>query len=345
VSAADIPLDEQRSALAAYFTAASGARGGEVTAMQRLSGGAIQENWLLRVVMDGGSLDGEHELVLRTDAPSSVAASHGRDREFALLSAASQAGVTVPEPLWLNEDLSIIGRPFFVMRKVGGTAAAHRIVREAGLGGDRRQLTRRLGAELARIHSIRPPRADLGFLGTPPLDTPQHAIERARRQLQAQPRQRPALEWGLHWLAQHAASLPRQPVVLAHRDFRTGNYMVDEHGLTGVLDWEFAAWGDPLEDIGWLCARCWRFGSGAEVGGVGTREDLHQGYREAGGDAVLDAAAIRWWEVMAHINWALIALQQYERHASGEEPSLLLALTGTMVPELEHEVLLMTGEA
>eukprot|EP01035_Chromulina_nebulosa_P049233 gene49233-66860_t len=42
--------------------------------------------------------------------------------------------------------------------------------------------------------------------------------------------------------------------------------MVNATGLTGILDWEFAAWGDPHEDIGWLCARCWRFGGPGEVG-------------------------------------------------------------------------------
>ena len=64
-------------------------------------------------------------LVLRTDAPSAVAASHGRAQEFALLQAAAHAGVTVPQPLWLCEDPAVIGRPFFVMRCVEGTAAGH----------------------------------------------------------------------------------------------------------------------------------------------------------------------------------------------------------------------------
>jgi hypothetical protein len=45
---------------------------------------------------------------------------------------------------------------------------------------------------------------------------------------------------------------------------------------------------------------------------------------------------------MAHLNWAVIALQQAERHLSGEEASLMLALTGHIVPELEYEILTMT---
>ena len=45
---------------------------------------------------------------------------------------------------------------------------------------------------------------------------------------------------------------------------------------------------------------------------------------------------------MAHVSWAVIAIQQAERHLRGEESSLLLALTGHIVPELEYEVLAMT---
>ncbi len=71
----------------------------EITAFNRLPGGAIQENWLLDIsVGDGGAWTGDHELVLRMDAPSTVAASHGRAREFALLKAAHKTGVTVPTP-------------------------------------------------------------------------------------------------------------------------------------------------------------------------------------------------------------------------------------------------------
>jgi hypothetical protein len=42
---------------------------------------------------------------------------------------------------------------------------------------------------------------------------------------------------------------------------------------------------------------------------------------------------------MAHARWAVVALQQGERHVSGEEPSLGLALTGRRIAELEYELL------
>ena len=50
---------------------------------------------------------------------------------------------------------------------------------------------------------------------------------------------------------------------------------------------------------------------------------------------------MRWWELAAHIRWASIAVDQAERHISGVERNLELALTGHMVPGLEWEILRM----
>jgi len=48
---------------------------------------------------------------------------------------------------------------------------------------------------------------------------------------------------------------------------------------------------------------------------------------------------------MAHLRWAVIALEQGYRHISGAEPSLELALTGRLTPELERSILRDTAPA
>ncbi|WP_395407460.1 phosphotransferase family protein [Pseudoduganella sp. UC29_106] len=333
----------KRDALAGFIAREAGARQVTITHCERLSGGAIQENWRIQGSIDGGPHESAFDYVLRTDAPSGVGVSHGRAEEFALLRAAFARGVTVPEPLWLCADSTVLGRPFCLMRRAAGSAAGHLLVKDGKLGGDRKQLAWRLGSELARIHSIVPEPGELAFLprseGAPAL----RLVQRYRDWLDTQPVPRPALEWGLRWLERHAP--PAGKEVLCHRDYRTGNYLVDADGLTAILDWEFAGWSDPLEDIGWFCAKCWRFGANErEAGGIGEREDFYRGYEEESG-APLPRAQVHYWEVMAHMSWAIIALQQAARHSSGEERSLMLALTGHKVPELEFEILDMTAEA
>jgi aminoglycoside phosphotransferase (APT) family kinase protein len=326
--------------LCRFLAQSAGARRATLASLTPLRGGAIQENWALDIDLDGGDLSGHHALVLRADAPSRVAASHARSQEFALLRVAHAAGVTVPEPLWCCTDIEVIGRAFYLMRLAPGVAAGHRVVKDLSLGGNRDALAQRLGQELARIHSILPQSAagsSLGFLAQSSSNPALDRVRLYRGYLDELGDPRPAVEWGLRWLELNAREAGE--ITLVHQDFRTGNYLVNETGLTAILDWEFAAWGDPMADIGWFCAKCWRFGAvDREAGGIAARTPFYRGYEAASGRRI-DPAAVHYWEVVAHVRWAVIALQQAARHLSGQERSLELALTGRIVPELELDIL------
>lgn len=316
----------------------TGARNARVIGFDRLSGGAIQDNFGLTLELEGGNRPGRQAFVVRQDAPSGVAESLSRPEEFRVLEAAFRAGMTAPEPLWLCEDPGVSGRVFYVMTCAGGTASPRKLVKADFTQEQRCSIVRRLGAELARLHQVRPPQQSLEFLALPDPDNP--ALSRVllyRRYLKEVGESHPVLEWALNWLEDNAP----QPgaTVLCHCDFRTGNYMMDGDQLTAVLDWEFAAWSDPCEDLGWLCSRSWRFGADErEVGGIGDRQDLLDGYREESG-VNPDPATVSYWEVMALVRWAMIALQQARRHMSGEQRSLELALTGRMVAQMELDLL------
>ncbi|HEY2134084.1 MAG TPA: phosphotransferase family protein [Acetobacteraceae bacterium] len=331
------------SRIAAWLCCVLAARAVRLSDWCRLTGGAIQQNWAVSVAVEGGDWAGEHAWVLRRDSAGKLDVSRPRAEEFALLKAAAQAGVTVPRPLFLCADDSVIGGPFFLMARIEGVTQAHRIVRSETLGGGRTPLAAALGRELARLHSIRPPRDDLAFLGgVPTAPAADRAIASLRAALDRQPTARPILEWGLRHLERRAP--PPGDVVLCHNDFRTGNFMVDEAGISGVLDWEFAACGDPHEDIGWLCAPCWRFGNDAmTVGGIGPFAPFAAAYEAEAGRRI-DPAQVAWWALLATIRWAVIATSQAQRHLSGAEASLELALTGHVVPELELDVMRMVRE-
>lgn len=320
-----------------------GAEAVEVTALRALAGGAIQDNRLVEAMVVGGPEAGRRAFVLRKDAPATIAASHRRREEFALMALAHAGGVTTPRPIAFCEDGEVIGGPFALMEKVEGVGFGPRVVKDLALGGDREALGERLGRELALIHRLRPAGEAFAFLGMAPDRPAQAAIDRLRLWLDQMGAARPASEWALRWceLSQPPCPCP----VLCHHDFRTGNFMLDERGLTAILDWEFAGWGDPHMDIGWFTAKCWRFSRpDLEGGGICSREAFYRGYEMEAG-TVIDRAAVLFWEVMAHLRWGVIALQQGARHLSGAEPSLALALTGRMIAELEAEALALTAPA
>jgi aminoglycoside phosphotransferase (APT) family kinase protein len=329
-------------AVAAWLAETTGAAEVTVPRMALLGGGAIQENWALDVVCRGGELDGAHELVLRTDAPSRLAVSWDRVQEYQILEVAFRAGVTAPEPIALCRDPAVLGRPFYLMRRVSGEARGFRLVRDPVLRERGDALAARLGAELAKLHRVRPPVPGLDFIPVPRGPAALARVAEYRAHLDAMESAECVLEWALAWLERHApqAVAPR----LLHADFRTGNYLVDRGELTAVLDWEFAAFGDPLEDLGWMLGRYWRFGAyEREAGGIGTREALLAGYEAEAGHAV-DRSAVPYWEVMGTVRWAVIALMQAARHFAGSEESLELALTAHVLPVLELDLLIRVRE-
>ena len=331
--------DDRRVALARFLASAGGAPAVEITSLSPMRGGAIQENWSIDACFSGGSLAGDQQLVLRTAAPTGVTESLGRLEEFAVLKAVFAAGVTVPEPLFASDDPAIFGKPFFVMQRVNGTAAAHRITRDNALAAVFPTVAERLGRELARIHKIRPPRPDLAFLPRYEDVGPCQQIAAFRAYLDSHPMPRPVLEWGIRWLETHLPP-PIQPV-LCHHDFRTGNYMLDGADLTGILDWEFAGWGDPHEDIGWFCCKGWRFARlDREAGGIADRSPLYTGYESEAGRSI-DPERVFFWEVLASVRWAVIALQQSDRYMIRGERNLDLALTGRRATECELEILML----
>jgi aminoglycoside phosphotransferase (APT) family kinase protein len=307
----------------------------KITSMARLNGGGIQENWTVEALVDGKA----QVYVLRKDAPATIEASHSRRHEFALVKAAHDAGVTVPEPIAFCGDQTVFGGAFALMRKVSGIGLGPKVVKELQ-DGHHLALTQQLAREMARIHAITPPKKDLHFLGKPPSDFAITEINLMREWLDRLKLSKPGLEWALRWCELH---IPKnRETTLIHRDFRTGNYMVDSGKLTAVLDWEFACWGDPMFDIGWFHAECWRFSRpDMHAGGVGERKAFYATY-EAESGRLIDEIAVTAYEVLAHCRWAVIALQQGDRHISGREPSLEHALTGKIAEELELMALRLT---
>jgi aminoglycoside phosphotransferase (APT) family kinase protein len=96
--------------------------------------------------------------------------------------------------------------------------------------------------------------------------------------------------------------------------------------------------GDPIEDLGWLCVKAWRFGLELPVGGFGTYDQLIAGYEGAGGDTV-DPRALQWWETLGILKWGVMCVMQASAHLTGAVRSVELAAIGRRVCENEWDLL------
>ena len=286
-------------------------------AAERLSGGASQETYKLRI----DSTRGEIQLALRRAAGGAPLSRDegqvGLVTEAQLLQAAAKAEVPVPHVLavlTVNDGLG----DGFVMSWLEGETLGVRLVRAASLADIRPQLAFQCGQILARIHAI-----DVitsGLAERLEVVTPSALIQRTWQRYQGFATPQPMIDYTARWLL---ANLPPPcPPRLVHGDFRNGNLMVTPRGIVAVLDWEIAHRGDPLRDLGWLCTNSWRFGvTEKPVGGFGEVVDLIAGYTAESGPPIAPAA-IHFWQVFGSFWWAVGCLSMAAHFRVGPDQTV-----------------------
>lgn len=305
--------------------------------LHRLSGGASRETFAFDAVGPGGST---RPLILQRERPGGAINTGGGTRtEAGLLRAAAAQGVPVPAvvvtgPAEVPRPGEAEGEPlaaaYLVVERLEGETIPRRILRDERYAGARGELAAQCGRALAGIHAIPVDES----LGLHDLDQ----ITQFRNLLDVLGEPHPAFELAFRWL--EANRPPTGPTRVVHGDFRNGNLIVGPEGLRAVLDWELAHLGDPMEDLGWLCVKAWRFGATPPVGGFGEYEDLFAAYADAAGlpDGV-DHEVVRWWEVLSTVKWGVMCIIQAASHTRRVSRSVELAAIGRRTCENEHDVL------
>jgi aminoglycoside phosphotransferase (APT) family kinase protein len=201
-------------------------------------------------------------------------------------------------------------------------------------------MTRQLGAALAKIHAIALDAPGIEALPSPPEgeSAVEHELNRYEQTFRGiAPEPHPAFELAFRWLRAHLPPAGERRT-LVHGDFRMGNVLFDSDGAQLILDWELAHAGDPMEDLGWVCVRSWRFGGDKPVGGVGERDEFFGAYEAAGGGGV-DAERVRFWEIFGNLRWGIICIGQGRTYLDGRSNSVELASIGRRTAETEWELL------
>ncbi|MEX2159786.1 MAG: phosphotransferase family protein [Dehalococcoidia bacterium] len=324
--------------LADFLKRSHNARSVRIENLRLLTGGASRQTWAFDATVedDDNSID-TYPLVLRRDPRASVGLM-ARETEYRVLEAAYAAGVPVPNMHAVGDDS--LDAPFFVMERIEGETIARKLLRDGEYANARRNMTSQLGAILAKVHTIALDSPGLDLLPSLPLDanpaeTEVSRFEQVYRAITPDPH--PAFELAFRWLKEHLPPAARRTLV--HGDYRIGNIIFGPDGVHAVIDWELAHAGDPMEDLGWICVRSWRFGSDDKpVGGIGTREEFWRAYEAAGGFPV-DAEHVRFWELFGNLRWGIICISQAKTYLDGNSTSVELAAIGRRVAETEWELL------
>jgi aminoglycoside phosphotransferase (APT) family kinase protein len=290
--------------------------GAHIDELRRLSGGASRDTW--RFTADG------RPLVLQRQRGG---ATQDMALEADVLRIAHTAGVRVPEVLASGRDDD--SRSFTVLSMVDGETIARKILRDDDFARARAALVGDMAESLVRLHAADPDSV-VGLSAT-------DQVAQYRSILDQLGQPHPTFELVFRWLEDHRPAPTRDAIV--HGDFRLGNVIVDADGLAAVIDWELVHRGDPMEDLGWLCVKAWRFGSPHPVAGLADYDALFTAYEAAGGPAV-DPDVVRWWEVLGTLKWGVMCIVQASVHLSGASRSHELAAIGRRVCENEHDLFL-----
>lgn len=266
-----------------------------VEAMERISGGASRETYRFLARWTEGGRPFERRLILRRDPPASLIDTERRI-EFEAYRAFANSAVPVPRMLWLEEDTGPLDHPFFIAEELAGFQAAPQMLFAGGYDAVLPKVAEAKWTILGEIAKADPEALGLNrWMAAPALDACW------RRELdhweavfdrdQAEPL--PIARAAIRWLRANPPP-PARKLSVVHGDYRTGNFLFDEAGaIHGVLDWEMAHLGDPLEDLAWGFNPVWQFGRGL-AGGLVTEAEAIAIWERASGLTV-DPAALHWW--------------------------------------------------
>jgi aminoglycoside phosphotransferase (APT) family kinase protein len=316
--------------LAAYLGEKLG-RSAAVTGLDRISGGASRETWRFVLRDQAGEKPVERRLILRLD-PSASLIETDRRTEFAAIAAFQGTDVPVPQPLWIETGATDLGAPFMIMTEIaGGEAHPFKLMQPpfaqhaAAIG---RQKWSILGA-IARADPL-----SGGFAGVVAPIEPERCWRREldsweamldADELEPQPIQRAAIRR----LRKHPPP-PAQRISIVHGDYRTGNFLVDRDGaICGILDWEMAHLGDPLEDLAWSLNRVWHFNNDERCGGLLPRHEAIALWEKSSG-LVAEPNALHWWELFSCVKGQAIWISAAKEFQTGRNRDSVMAVAGWM---------------
>lgn len=286
---------------------------------------------------------GDDRVVLRRPPRGPLPPSaHDVLREARLLGALRPAGVRVPEVLAVCDDERLIGAPFYVMELVDGEVLGERLPAALADAGDRARIGDEIVDALVEIHGV-----DVDAAGLAEFGRRGGYLERQVRRFADllagnATRALPELERVGEWLAAHVPRSAETTVV--HGDYRLGNVLFARESpatLVAVLDWELAALGDPLADLGYLTAM-WAVADDPDnpmldlsavtrLPGFADRDALAARYADASSRSL---EALAWYQVLAIWKSAIFLEGSYRRYLAGSTDDAYFARLRDGVPAL-----------
>jgi aminoglycoside phosphotransferase (APT) family kinase protein len=235
--------------------------------------------------------------------------------QYRAMAALEGSGVPVPAVVALEDDDALLGRPFYVMERVGGRYLADNPPYH--MDGwltecspqERGAIWRNAICEIARISKVDWQGRGFGDIcGYAPHDTPLQAqlaeYEAFLRWAEEQNRPYPKLWACLAWLQRHQPD--NQPVALCWGDAKASNLMMNGTAISATLDWEMVHLGNPVHDLAWWFVLDGSFTEGLGVPpleGIPGRDELIELWQQESGRSAQD---LDYYEIFSVFQFGVI---------------------------------------
>lgn len=325
-------MDEQISRLENRFKAyleskIPGAQALNLANFTRMTEGFSYETYLVDAQWIIGGEKVSQGFAIRRVPEAGAVEPYNIEAHYRILEVVENTPVPAPKPYWLEMDENILGRPFFVMEKVGGEVPIpwgfedHEVFKDP----ERRlKMARNLIQVLADYQAIDWRSTCTDFLPVPqkPTDPAEFELERWEKNIQKfKIYPQPLLKEVYFWLKEN---MPHTPVfTLTHGDFRLGNFLWRDEKIVAFLDWEMPGIGDPMADLAWIGLKILRSPNSNLMCMLIEREGLYRQYEELTGIKV-DEERVFYWEVMAYFKLASVFISAIRAFSDGKNRDVRL---------------------
>jgi aminoglycoside phosphotransferase (APT) family kinase protein len=329
--------------IAKYLEAKLPAASVTITNLLRIPGGASRETWMFDAMWENEGGEQSQSLVLRKDPPASLLDTD-RELEYAFYSTFWATKVPVPRMRWLEQDASVLGGPFFIMDRIVGCEVNTRLPQTPAYQPLQPVMAKNLYDILGEIATHDWTSGPVAKLLEPP--SPEESWQRElghweaiidAEELSPQPVTRAAIRW-----LRANPPPPAQRISVVHGDFRVGNFLYQpDASIHGVLDWEMAHLGDPIEDLAYSFNESWWWARDGRPGGIVDRETAIRLWEEASG-LKADPAAVHWWELFNSVKLQGIWLKSARVFQDGQSSELIHLLCAYGLINSQDQAMLHT---
>ncbi len=303
--------------------------------LSRIPGGASRETYRFDAVTKTGS----RGLILRRD-PADSLIDTDRRVEYLAYESFHPLGIPTPEPIKLEVAAAALERPFFLMSRIEGGAAASPFAIDP-YAPHAATIGEQFFTLLGRIAAADPQALPISTVCEAPAlgacwsrELAHWERELDKDELHPQPIARAAIRW-----LRRNPPPPAQKISVVHGDYRSGNFMHDGAGrILAVLDWEMAHLGDPLEDLGWAIDPLWSHFETERVSGLLPRAEAIALWEKASGLTV-DPAALAWWELFSSFKGLVIWVSAARSYRDGGMSDPVLGFSGWYTAR-RHDVII-----